>query len=83
MKNRLGGSIVYHWQESFMYEGTFGAGQIPAYSTVDAAISYKIPQYKSMVKIGATNLWNKYYNTGWGAPSIGGLYYISYGFNVL
>jgi outer membrane receptor protein involved in Fe transport len=83
MKNRLGGSIVYHWQESFMYEGTFGAGQIPAYSTVDAVISYKIPQYKSMVKIGATNLWNKYYNTGWGAPSIGGLYYISYGFNVL
>ena len=82
-KNRLGGSVMYRWQESFFYEGTFGAGTIPSYATMDAVASYKIPKHKAVVKLGATNLWNKYYTSGWGAPSIGGLYYVSYSFNVL
>ena len=82
-KNRLGGSVVYRWQESFFYEGTFGAGDVPSFGNVDAVVTYRIPKQKAMLKVGATNLWNKYYRTGWGAPSIGGLYYVSYSFNVL
>ena len=81
--NRLGGSINYRWQDSYFYEGTFGAGTVPAFATIDAVATYKIPQHKAIIKLGATNLWNKYYTTSWGAPKIGGLYYISYGFNVL
>ena len=83
LKNRLGGSIMWRWQDAFFYEGTFGAGTVPSYTTVDAALTYRIPKHKALVKLGATNLWNKYFTTGWGAPSIGGLYYVSYGFNVL
>ncbi|MBX2931131.1 MAG: TonB-dependent receptor [Chitinophagaceae bacterium] len=81
-KNRLGGSLVYRWQDDFFYEGTFGAGTIPSYGVVDAMLSYKIPDKKSVIKLGATNLWNKYYRTGWGAPQVGGLYYISFGYNL-
>lgn len=83
LKNRLGGSIMWRWQDDFFYEGTFGAGIVPSFTTVDAVITYRIPKHKALVKLGANNLWNKYFTTGWGAPSIGGLYYISYGFNVL
>ena len=82
-KNRLGGSVVYRWQESFFYEGTFGSGDVPSFGTVDAAVTYRLPKQKAMLKFGATNLWNKYFRTGWGAPSVGGLYYVSYSFNVL
>jgi len=81
-KNRLGGSLVYRWQDDFFYEGTFGAGTIPSYGVVDAMLSYSIPKEKSVIKLGATNLWNKYYRTGWGAPQVGGLYYISFGYNL-
>jgi len=79
---RYGFSIVYRWQNSFFYEGTFGVGMVPWMRTVDAVVNYKIPSTKSMIKIGGTNIFNKYYRTGWGNPQIGGLYYISYGWNV-
>lgn len=79
---RYGFSIVYRWQNSFFYEGTFGVGMVPWIRTVDAVLNYKLPATKSMIKIGGTNIFNKYYRTGWGNPQIGGLYYISYGWNV-
>ncbi|MBI2282125.1 MAG: TonB-dependent receptor [Bacteroidetes bacterium] len=79
---RFGFNIVYRWANSFHYEGTFGAGMVPWIRTVDAAVSYKLPSTKSLIKIGGTNIFNKYYRTGWGNPQIGGLYYISFGYNV-
>jgi len=35
-----------------------------------------------MIKVGATNLFNKYYRSGFGSAQIGGIYYVSYAFNV-
>ncbi len=80
--NRLGFNIVYRWTNTFLYEGTFAVGQLPYTRTVDAALSYKFPAIKSLVKVGGTNIFNKYYRTGFGSPQIGGLYYISFGWNV-
>jgi outer membrane receptor protein involved in Fe transport len=80
--NRYGFSVVYRWTNTFFYEGTFGSGQVPYTRTVDAMISYKLPSTKSMIKIGGTDIFNKYYRTGFGNPQIGALYYVSYAFNV-
>lgn len=80
--NRVGFNVTVRTQGAFHYEGTFGVGDLPGYTTVDAMISYKYPKIKSMLKIGATNLYNKYYRTGFGSPAVGGLYYISFGYNV-
>lgn len=79
---RYGFNIQYRWANSFLYEGTFGTGMVQYMRTVDAMLSYKFPATKSMLKIGATNLFNNYYRTGWGNPEIGGLYYMSFGWNV-
>jgi len=65
-----------------LWQGTFGSGEIPSFGTLDAQISYKIQDIRSMVKIGATNLLNNYYNSAFGNPSVGGLYYISFGYNI-
>ncbi|NQW77820.1 MAG: TonB-dependent receptor [Chitinophagaceae bacterium] len=83
MNNRLGFNISLHYQDEVAYEGTFVAGLVPSYNTVDAVLTYKVPKIKSLVKIGGTNVMNKYYYTGFGSPGIGGLYYISFAYNVL
>lgn len=78
----LGFNVMYRWQDKVYWEGTFGTGEIPKYGYVDAMISYKVPKTKNLIKLGASNLWNNYYRSAFGNPQIGGLYYISFGFNV-
>ena len=81
-QKRFGFSAVYRWQDSFYYEATMGAGQLPSVTTLDAQLSYKFLESKSIFKIGANNLLNKYYINGFANAQVGGLYYMSYGFNV-
>jgi outer membrane receptor protein involved in Fe transport len=80
--NRFGFNVLYRWVDSFLYEGTFAQGQVPSYSTVDAQVNYKFPKSKSILKFGGTNIFNKYYYNGFGNVQIGGLYYVSFGWNV-
>lgn len=80
---KLGANVSWRWQKATSYESDFANGNVPGYHTVDAALLYKLPSAKSLIKVGATNLLNQYYRTGLGNPSIGGLYYLSYAYNVL
>jgi outer membrane receptor protein involved in Fe transport len=81
-KNRLGFSAIYRYQDSFTYEGTFGIGRVSSFNTLDAVLTYKLPTMKSLLKLGGTNIMNTYYNTAHGSPQIGGLYYVSFAYNV-
>jgi len=82
-KNRLGFNMNLHYQDEVAYEGTFVAGKVPSFSTLDAVLTYRVPKVKSLIKLGGTNIMNKYYYTAFGSPQIGGLYYISYAYNIL
>jgi hypothetical protein len=73
----LGFNINLHWQNSFLWEGGFGAGEIPAFTTLDAHVSYKVPTIKTTFKLGGSNITNNYYTTSFGSAQIGGLYYVS------
>ena len=80
---RLGFALAYRWTEGFYYQGDFANGNLPAVQTLDAQISLKLPKAnKSIVKLGATNLLNQYYYNAVGNSQIGGLYYISFGYNI-
>lgn len=81
--NLLGFNVAWRWQKGFFYENDFTQGDLPSFHTVDAAISLKRPKIKSLIKLGATNLLNQYYRTAVGNPNIGGLYYLSFAYNVL
>ncbi len=81
-EKRFGFNIVYRWMDSYKFESDFINGIVPAIHTLDAQLSYKIPSTKSMFKIGANNLLNQYYVQGPGNPAIGGLYYVSFAYNV-
>lgn len=80
---QFGFNLNYRWQDKVDWEGTFGTGSVPAYGTLDAQISYKIHGTKNIFKIGASNLLNKYYYSAFGNPQIGGLFYVSFGYNIL
>jgi len=81
-KKAFGFSALWRWQDEFFYEGTFGQGQVAAFHTVDAQISYRWVPQKLMVKLGANNLLNQYYTNGFGNANVGGLYYLSVAYNL-
>jgi outer membrane receptor protein involved in Fe transport len=76
-----GFNVLYRWQDDVSWEGTFGSGIVDAFGTLDAQISYRIPKTKSAIKLGGSNILNKYYISAFGNPEIGGMYYIQYSFN--
>ncbi|MCA6079202.1 TonB-dependent receptor [Fulvivirga sedimenti] len=77
----LSANINWRWQNSFYWESTFGNGEIPAYNTLDVMVAYRMPKVKSILKLGASNVTNQYYTTGFGNAQIGGLYYVTWEFN--
>ena len=79
---RLGFNMAYRWQDKFYFEGDLATGYLPAVQTLDAQLSYKFPSTKSILKFGANNLLNQYYYNGVGNSYVGGLYYVSFGYNV-
>ncbi|WP_126971079.1 TonB-dependent receptor domain-containing protein [Gynurincola endophyticus] len=80
--SRWGFNIAYRWQDAVQWQSTFASGMIDAYGTVDAQVNYKLPNIKSFIKLGASNVLNKYYVSALGNPAIGGVYYVSFAYNV-
>ena len=79
---RYGFAVNMRTQDGFFYESDFRQGQIAGYTVFDGQISYKLPEQHSIIKIGGTNLLNKYYKTAFANPEIGGIYYVSFAYNV-
>ncbi|TDG36670.1 TonB-dependent receptor [Pedobacter changchengzhani] len=77
----VGFNLSYRWQDKFYWNSTFAAGNVPAFSTFDAQVNYKIPSVNSVIKLGGSNILNKYYITSYGNPASGAIYYLSYTFN--
>jgi hypothetical protein len=80
--HNIGFNAILKWQDSNVYEGTFVSGTLPSFTWIDAQISWRPPNTKSIFRIGGTNIGNNYARTGYGSPYVGGLYYVSYGFNL-
>jgi hypothetical protein len=74
----IGFGLNLHWQNSFLWESGFGAGEIPPFTTLDSHVSYRLPASNTVFKLGGSNILNKYYTTSFGSAQIGGLYYISF-----
>ncbi|RYZ98041.1 MAG: TonB-dependent receptor [Sphingobacteriaceae bacterium] len=77
----IGFNVQYRWQDEFLWNSTFARGIVPSYSTFDAQVNLRIPAVKSMVKLGGSNVLNKYYVTSFGNPQVGAIYYIGLTYN--
>lgn len=71
----VGFQVNYRHQSDYLWQSSLATGHVPAYSTVDAQVQYTTPKNLLNIKLGATNLLNKYYDSFTGGPSIGGFYY--------
>ena len=76
LKN-LGFNINYRWQNSFLWESSFGVGEIPSINNLDAQINLFLPKYKTKMKLGCSNILNKYYTTSFGSANVGALLYLT------
>ncbi len=56
---------------------------VPAYHTVDAHVSLKIPMAKILIKVGGSNLFNHRYYQMIAGPTIGAMYYVTFVFDEL
>ncbi len=77
----VGFNMVYRWQDAYYWDSSFGDGVVPAYGTLDAQISYKLPSANTILKFGGSNILNERYETSFGNPTLGAIYYFSLTFD--
>jgi outer membrane receptor for ferrienterochelin and colicin len=84
--NNVGFNVAWRWQDAFDWTSSFNQlrpGRISAYSIIDAQVSYKMTSIKSVIKLGANNLFNTQVYQAYGSPAIGAVYYVSIQFDDL
>ncbi|WP_158563174.1 carboxypeptidase-like regulatory domain-containing protein [Chitinophaga silvatica] len=81
-KERFSFNTTMRFRPAYFYQIGFASGTVPASAVIDAQVSYRLLQAHSTIKLGGTNITNTYYRNGFGSPAIGGMYYITYAYNV-
>jgi iron complex outermembrane receptor protein len=77
---KLGFMLTYHWQSSYYWQSFLVNGDVPSFYTIDAQVSYQWDKIK--LKVGGTNILDKYYQSYLGGPSVGGFYYTTVSLNL-
>ena len=81
LTHNIGFNITWRWQDEFYWTSSFADGIVPSISTIDAQVSYRIPNLKSIVKLGGSNIANTRYVLNYGGPNLGAIYYVSFTFD--
>ena len=77
----FGFNINARWQSEFLWESTFVDGIVDERTVIDAQINYSVPQWKSVFKLGGSNLTGQEYLSAPGVGAIGSQYYVSWTIN--
>ncbi len=91
--SKIGYSLNAKHQDEFIWQGFAAPSDqtkpfytnsiVPAINNLDAQVSYKVSPIRSIVRLGATNLFGNPYIQAYGSPSIGSTYYVSITFDEL
>jgi hypothetical protein len=80
----IGFNVAWRWQDTFTWNSSFAQdGAVPAFSTLDAQVSYSFKKLNTVLKLGGSNILNNKYITFYGGPTIGAIYYLSLTFDQL
>ena len=77
----FGFNLNYRYSGSYLWEASFADGEVPAFDVLDAAMTYKLPQYNSVLKLGGSNVAGGDYMTAIGTGMIGSIYYAAININ--
>src|SRR5688572_6714266 len=61
LTKHIGFSVAYRWQKSSLWESPLVTGQIDAFNTLDAQVTYRAPKLHSTFKLGGSNILNNNY----------------------
>jgi outer membrane receptor protein involved in Fe transport len=75
---RLGFNVSYKYQSSYYSQTFLVNGTVRHYGNTDAQVNYDLFRHKLNVKVGGSNVFNKYYYSYLGGPSIGAFYYTTF-----
>ncbi|MCF8465405.1 MAG: TonB-dependent receptor [Flavobacteriales bacterium] len=78
----LGFSANFQWVDSYLWESTFGTGNVPSYSFLDLQLSYEVPKWYSTFRVGGSNVYNLQRQEAYGSPKIGAMIYGSVVFDI-
>lgn len=79
----VGFNVAWRWSDNYVWEATFLTADVPAFHVIDAQVNFRIPKFKSSIKVGASNLLADEYFTAAGTGLIGSQYYVSWTINNL
>ncbi len=78
----LGFNVNLRWSDEYLWESTIANAIIEERTVIDAQVSYAIPKWKSLIKVGAANLGGEEYLVAPGNGLIGSQYYASWTLNL-
>ena len=79
---KLGFNISYKYQSSYYSQTFLVNGTVKSYGNTDAQVNYDLFKHKLNLKIGGSNVFNKYYYSYLGGPSIGAFYYTTFTYSM-
>jgi len=77
----FGFNVNYRWSDKFLWQSSLVDAIVPARSVVDVQLSYKVPNFKSLFKVGGANIGADNYMSAPGSGFIGSQYYVSWTVN--
>ncbi|MBD0375372.1 MAG: TonB-dependent receptor [Flavisolibacter sp.] len=78
----LGFTLSVKYQSSYYWQSFLVNGTVPSVFIVNVALSYLFTKPTIGVKLGATNIFNRYYYSILGGPQIGGLYFTTIAYSI-
>ncbi len=77
----FGFNVNLRWQDEYLWQSTFHNALVDSRTVLDAQINYTVPEWKSIFKVGGSNLTGQEYFSAPGIGAIGTQVYISWSIN--
>ena len=77
----FGFSVNMRYNTEYLWESSIVDAIVPANTVFDAQVSYKVPSFKSLFKVGGSNIGGDNYMSAPGTGFVGSQYYISWTVN--
>lgn len=77
----FGFNVNVRWQDDYLWQSTFQDAVIESRTVLDAQINYRVPKFKSVFKLGGSNLTGQEYLSAPGVGAIGTQVYLSWSIN--
>lgn len=77
----FGFNVNVRWQDEYLWQSTFHDAIIDSRTVLDAQINYTVPKWKSVFKVGGSNLTGQEFFSAPGVGAIGSQVYVSWAIN--